>query len=237
MFEFYSPDIQSISPSIAMLPQKGSSSGPTHRPLNSFAILKSGMFILFDSPFSWTLDGVRELVSHGRSPVASFISHSDLAESGDAFVELQEQFELTSLLHATDQTIAKAHGCDFPFGDPMTSDVLQKVNVELIHIPGHTSGSIMLYDANDGFLLAGDSAVGPGPEQNCDPPLLQRPPMGQQDKLRFCEQWQLIIKARDIRGVLPLHGSGFSKSKLGKLAFDRAVENIWTGNPMNPAQP
>lgn len=234
LFEFYQPDIQSISLSIVMLPQEGAISGPTGRPLNSFAILKSGLFLLFDSPFSWTLPGVRDLVKQGRSPTGSFISHSDLAQVGDAFTTLKEEFQLTSMLHAVDQTVASVNGCDFQFDDPAMTDVLHGLNLELIHIPGQTSGSMMLYDSSDGFLLAGDSVVGPGPNQSTQLPVLKRPRMQQEDNDRFCAQWGQIVKDRDVRGILPLHGQGFSQTQLGKLAFDQAVENIWSGEPMNP---
>lgn len=92
----------------------------------------------------------------------------------------------------------------------------------------------MLYDRDDGILLTGDSAVGPAPKQSAKDLLLRRPRMDQKDKKLFCEQWQQIVSDHDIRGILPLQGRGLSRSKLGERAFQRALENIWTGDAIKP---
>ena len=80
--QFYAPKTQVIVDNIVMLPQKGSASGGTHRPLNSFALLFDDHSLLFDAPYSWTLDGIRDLAQQGKPPRALILSHRNTAGSG-----------------------------------------------------------------------------------------------------------------------------------------------------------
>ena len=52
MIEFYADRTQPLVGPVVMLPQRGSATGGSKRPLNSFAILREDYSILFDAPFS-----------------------------------------------------------------------------------------------------------------------------------------------------------------------------------------
>ncbi|MFQ6550179.1 MBL fold metallo-hydrolase [Aestuariibius sp. 2305UL40-4] len=234
--EFYSPDIQTIAGPVRILPQKGSVSGGTGRPVNSYAILRDGHSILVDAPFSWCLDGIADLAAGGYGPGALVLSHKDLCASGDAFEELTRRYDLSVLLHPADQDAPEAVETRLAFEDPVDHPLLKKDGIEVIEMPGHTPGSILLYLAEaDGILLAGDSAVGPGPEQPADPPRLERPKMDEDDDKIFCAAWPDLLKRRPVAAVLPLHGQIYRRQDLGADRFIEVLAHIWTGAPMDPS--
>ena len=146
--EFYASRRLHVIGPIHMLPQKGSVSGGSKRPLNSWAVLREGYSVLFDAPFSWVMDGVQGLADDGHPPLAYVLSHRDLAASGDAFDALASEFGASILLHPDDQTTDKAKAAGVSWGDPTSgqgAEILRDAGLELIHVPGHSPGSIMLY--------------------------------------------------------------------------------------------
>ena len=212
MIEFYAPKTQPIAGPVVMLPQKGSVTGGSKRPLNSFAILRDDYSILFDAPFSWVMDGVQRLADDGHPPLACVLSHRDLASSGDAFDALRSEFGASILLHPDDQETDAAKAAGVAWGDPTTGQgavMLADAGLELIHAPGHSPGSIMLYLGDEGgILLAGDNAVGPGPEQADQTPRLERP-IGADKDSRFVAEWRRTVSRLPIAAVLPLHGQAY----------------------------
>lgn len=234
--DFYSPDMQPIVGPVVMLPQKGSVSGGSKRPLNSYAILREGRSILFDAPVSWAMDGVRQLAEDGHPPAALVISHRDLAGSGDEFEAFRDEFGVPILMHPADQREDAPSKLSVALHDPMEGEggrILQDAGIEVIHVPGHSPGSIMLYLADEGgILLAGDCAVGPGPEQSDRSPRLERPSKADEDE-RFLDTWRKTVDRLPIAAVLPLHGEAYTRAEHGD-EFDRIVANIWTGEPMDP---
>ena len=73
----------------------------------------------------------------------------------------------------------------------------------MLHFPGHTEGSIVLYwGEHGGVVLAGDSAVAPGPQQGLDSPRLVRPPaMNAEADGNLRELWRNFGEAH--KGSLP----------------------------------
>ena len=234
--EFYSPTAQRVAGPVVMLPQKGSASGGSKRPLNSFAVLREGRSVLFDAPYSWVLDGIQALADEGHPPAALVLSHRNTAGSGDAFEEIARRFGAPVLLHPADQGHPEARGTGVAFSDPTASPVLAEAGIEVVAIPGHTEGSIMLYLADEGgILLAGDSAVGPGPEQSDRTPRLERP-VGADEDARFLDTWRDFVARLPLAAVLPLHGECYLRSETGEEAFEAILANIWRGEPMNPSR-
>ena len=234
--DFYSPDTQRVIGPVVLLPQKGSVSGGSKRPLNAYAVLRPGRSILFDAPLSWTLDGVRRLADEGHPPAALVLSHRDLAASGDAFEAFTETFDAPILLHREDRSSAKARDAGVAWQDVLEGDgarALAEAGLEVIHVPGHTPGSIMLYLADEGgILLAGDSAVGPGPAQSDRTPRLERP-LGADEDPAFVDTWRRTVERLPLAAVLPLHGEAYTRAEHPE-DFDRIVANVWNGAPMDP---
>lgn len=233
--QFYSPDSQTIAGPVRMLPQKGSVSGGSKRPLNSYAILGERSSILFDAPYTWTVPGIDALVADGTPPRALVLSHRNTAGSGDAFDRMVQTYDLPILLHPDDQKHPEADGAGVPFEDT-DHPLLREAGIEVIHVPGHTDGSVMLYLPDEGgILLAGDSAVGPGPEQSDRTPRLERPKMDDDAQVGFVEVWKRVVVDRPIAAVLPLHGAAYLRADHPD-DFDAIVANIWTGPPMDPSR-
>lgn len=233
---FYASGPQRVTDRVTMLPQKGSTTGGSKRPMNSYAIrIDTGdgpRTILLDAPFSWVMDDLR--ARHTEAPiVAHVLSHRDLAASGDAFAEQGDVFGAPVLLHPADRDdTARALPVDLrdPGGHPALADV------EVISMPGHTPGSVVLHLAGERTLLTGDSAVGPGPEQAVRPARLQRPKMDPDAEAVFCDAMSsLLDRLPRLDAVLPLHGAWYRRRDLGDAAFDRAVAAIADGAPMDPS--
>jgi glyoxylase-like metal-dependent hydrolase (beta-lactamase superfamily II) len=82
------------------------------------------------------------------------------------------------------------------------------MRLEAIHAPGHSPGSICLYNREDGTLLAGDSLlekITPNPVVEISPP--PEDP-GYQSVARY-ERTLEMLSALAVRTVLPGHGSPF----------------------------
>lgn len=233
---FHAAETQPVLGPVVMLPQEGSTSGGSKRPLNSYAVLREGRSILFDAPVSWAMDGIARLAEEGRPPAAMVLSHRDLAGSGDAFEAFAERFDAPVLMHPDDQSQEAPSRLAIPLHNPMSgrgAAILRKAGLEAIRIPGHSPGSIMLYTRDEGgILLAGDCAVGPGPEQSDRTPRLERP-LGADDDPHFAEGWRDVIDRLPLAAVLPLHGEAYLRREHPD-DFDAIVANIWTGDPMDP---
>ena len=240
--QFYSPDVQHVLGPVHMLPQKGSTSGGSNRPMNSFAILREGRSILFDAAFSWTVDAIARLADDGHPPAALVLSHRNVVGSADALDEIAARFDVPVLLHPADAAHDEASSAGVDFVDPTHAAPLDEAGIVRMHVPGHTAGSIMLWIEDEGgILLAGDCAVGPGPEQGGDDPdagpSLQRPKMGEGDERAFVPAWHAAVASHPVAAILPLHGRWYLKDEVGDAAFATLQANVTTGEPMDPSSP
>lgn len=227
--EFYAERMQPVVGPVSMLPQAGSSSGGTKRPMNSYAVRRDGYSVLVDAGFDWTLPGWDRLAEAGMPPRALVLTHRDVIPDAPMFDRIEADWQVPVLLHPGDAG-------DAPEGrteSPLDHALLDEAGLEVIEMPGHSPGSIMLYLGDMGGLLAGDSAVAPGPEQPADPPRLERPKMDGAGA--FCARWRDLVEARAIDAVLPLHGRTYTRHDLGDMLFDAALRNVWQGPPMDPA--
>ena len=225
--DFFSPNSQYLYDDLVLLPQEGAQTGGTGRPPNSYALLLDGYSVLFDAPFSYLLDEVEDLAERGHPPGALVLSHRDLVGQGDAFQTLQETYDLPVLLHPDD--VRAGHNIDF--ANPLDSNLLKEAGLEVIHFPGHTPGSIMLYwSEHGGVLLAGDSAVAPGPRQALEPPRLERP-LGPTQAMtdELAEKWRDFDKP--LRTVCPLHGVPY----VDRDDLDDIMRSLYEAEPMDPS--
>ncbi|CAN5558228.1 hypothetical protein BH24ACT22_BH24ACT22_09570 [soil metagenome] len=230
MHDFFSPETQILFDDLLLLPQEGASTGPTGRPPNSFAILTERRSILFDAPYSWVIPAVRRLRDEGYPPAALVLSHSNVAGQGDAFDVMTDEFAVPVLLHPADAVVSESRRTGVECEDPRESEVLAGAGLEVFHFPGHTEGSILLYWENHGGVaFAGDSAVGPGPKQDPDPPRLVRAPaINAEADEGLRELWRTFDKP--LRTVCPLHGAVY----LDRDDMKEIMHPLFEGDSMGP---
>ena len=239
MSDFFHADSRTLVPSFVWLPQAGASTGPTGRPPNSFALLldgpSGGQSILFDAAYSWTVQAIREIAESGHPPAALVLSHRNVAGQADAFGPLAELFgighEVPILLHPDDQRHPESQR-GVAYHDPLSHPVLRRPDLDVVAFPGHTDGSVVLHwTVHGGVVLAGDSAVAPGPEQAPEPPRLIRPPgMSHAVDLAFRDRWRRLFDERPVRTVAPLHGAVYAD----RDDIRAVASSLWDGDPMPP---
>lgn len=238
--KFYSPDSQTILGPALLLPQEGSGSGGSKRPMNSFAILRDDHSVLVDAAFSWTVEGIRKLVADGRPPRALVLSHGDVVGSADALGDIAAEFGIPVMLHPLDAARDEASATGIEFVDPIHSDLLDASNVVRMHVPGHTPGSTMLWIEDEGgILFTGDCAVGLGPEQGAPDaePTLQRPTMSDERRVEFVQSWHRAVASHPVAAILPLHGQCLLQADVGEAVFATLQANVAVGEAMDPRSP
>ena len=92
MAEFFSERSQTLFDNVLWLPQAGAKTGATGRAPNSYAILTDRGAIFVDAVYAWTLEGIRSVAEAGLPPLAFVLTHSHVAQQGDAFEALREQY-------------------------------------------------------------------------------------------------------------------------------------------------
>lgn len=214
-----------IKKNVYKLPQDGSPSGGTKRPLNSYAVVKDDSVLLFDAAYSWALDGISRL---GKKPEAFYFSHRDTVVNSDLEMKDLEHFGAPLYLHPQDAAHRETQFSDFQLEDPTIRRIHEAFGFEMILLPGHTDGSIMLFREEDGLLLAGDCLITPGPEQDVRPYKVDRPRMDQSQACQFREFWKIFCRDYRVNYILPLHGAVYVREILG-AQFDVALANAWTG--------
>ncbi|MEM9703644.1 MAG: MBL fold metallo-hydrolase [Planctomycetota bacterium] len=229
---------------LLMLPQFGSPSGGTHRPLNSYVVVfvsqNQRRALVFDAPFRHALPGIRGLKEEGIELVGCVLSHADLAGSGDAFDALSAEFDLPLFLHPEDRHDPRVRGVMQEWHDPTEPGAFGDLPIEVLHWPGHTPGSIMLCTNEfGGVLLTGDSAIAPGPMQPDDAPPLAIPPapprpFSPTDE-EVCDAWSSLLKRWETdaapRTLAPLHGEIYADTD----AVPSLIQGLLQAAPMTPS--
>ena len=236
MTDFFHADARTVADGLVWLPQAGAATGPTGRPPNSFALLLDGpdgpASILFDAAYSWTVQGIRDL-AETHPPAALVLSHRNVAGQADAFGPLADLFgighDVPILLHPDDQRHPEAQR-GVAYHD-LSHPAIQRPGLDVLAFPGHTDGSVVLCWEPGGVVLAGDSAVAPGPRQEPDPPRLVRPPARDAAADRaLADRWRRLFDERAVRTVAPLHGAVYAdRDDLPAIAAP-----LWDGEPMDP---
>jgi glyoxylase-like metal-dependent hydrolase (beta-lactamase superfamily II) len=228
---FFASETQAVIGPVRLLRQHGARTGPTGRPPNSYAVLLDGRSILFDAPFSWCLPDLDALAADGCPPEVMILSHAHLVAQGDAFEQLIAARRLPIVLHPADRgpdAAAVLRGAFLGLHDVAMPD-----GARLMHLPGHTPGSIMLYlPMEGGIVLTGDCAVGPAPGE-AGP--LRRPRLPREVYPGFAQAWMTFVHTTPVSAVLPLHGAPLLRTAAGD-GFDRSLSNVWEGEAMDPSR-
>ncbi|WP_157961810.1 MBL fold metallo-hydrolase [Acuticoccus kandeliae] len=231
MAQFFSDKSQALFDDILWLPQAGAKTGPSGRPPNAYAILGRDGSIMIDAVYSWNMDAVDQIAHAGLPPTAFVLTHVDVAAQGDGFATIRERYGCPILLHPADVARPVSAKAGVAFMDPMNDTALRNAGIDVLHMPFHTPGSIMLHmTKNRGVIFAGDSAVGPGPRQVPTPPRLERPVVGEGEDEAFQEAWRAILAQRLVSSILPLHGTPY----VDRSDFGDITQSLTSGVAMDP---
>jgi glyoxylase-like metal-dependent hydrolase (beta-lactamase superfamily II) len=152
------------------------------------------------------IDAVREehkmelsrLRESGYNIKAILLTHAGLIDQ--AYTELSEiarEFETQIFIHPLDSKQTQT------IDITGFHDVYIDFDLSIFHMPGHTSGSVVIYSGVSGALFTGDSAVGSPYEM--DDYKFSRPVITNKDNdLALRESWRSI--SVDFIHMLPLHG-------------------------------
>ncbi len=232
MHTFFAAEPQPFFDDVLLLPQAEATTGPTGRPPNSYAVLFEDRSVLFDAPFRRLLPALQRLADDGYPPAALVVSHRHVVGQGDGFEAIQDAFGCPLFLHPTDARHPSVREAGLDFENPMAHDLLTGAGLETLHVPCHTAGSVMLYtERHGGVVLAGDSAVGPGPKQPEGARRLERPPTISDDadaQLRaLWKDWD-----RPLSAVLPLHGQTYLQADLPNEDLRAVMRPLWEEEAM-----
>lgn len=162
----------------------------------SYALLRGNQMILVDAVHQAT----REAVDRWReryTPVALFLTHSDLlSQAFGPMSKVSEWLDSPVLIHSHDRRGQAVQPIE------EATDLLEKHQLRYFHVPGHTSGSMMLYAEPEQFLFTGDSAVGANYEKEMTN--FTHPPISSSDWEGFEVGWNGV--SVPVRGLFPLHG-------------------------------
>ena len=162
----------------------------------SYALLRDGQMILVDAVHAATraaVDRWRET----HAPALLLLTHSDLvSQAFGSLGELSDWLGAPVLIHSADRPGGAGRSVE------EAGDLLDAHDLEAVHIPGHTPGSVALYARPERTLFAGDAAV--GARYDDDAGGFTHPPISDADWPAFRAGWDGIDAP--VRAVLPLHG-------------------------------
>lgn len=184
---------------------------------NAYVLLAEGKALVVDAAFDYLLPPIREIAREGHPPAGLVLSHRHLAGNGDLFRAFEEEFGVPVFLHPLDAGHEQSRGAGVEFQDPMASPLFGEFGVEVIHFPGQTEGSVMLYRGRDGLLLTGDSAMGPTRPQAAGGTerLIRTPAFTSVDDGRLRRNW--LGFDRPVSHVGPYHGGVYANRAGGEM--------------------
>lgn len=174
---------------------------------NAYVLISDGKSLLMDVSYEHLLLLVRAVAGEGYPPAGLLLSHRHLAGNGDVFGTFEEEFDAPIFLHPLDTEHPQAKSAGVEFRNPMENTLFEEFGAEVMHFPGQTEGSVMLYRERDGLLLSGDSAMGPtNPQTAGGMERLIRPPLFTSvDDEGLRRNWMRFD--RSVVHFGPLHGS------------------------------
>ena len=180
----------------------------------SYALLRGDRMILVDAVHAAT----RAAVDRWRetyAPALLVLTHSDLvSQAFGSLGELSDWLGAPVLIHSADRPEGAGRSIE------EAGDLLSDHDLEFVHIPGHTPGSVALYARPERYLFCGDAAV--GSRYDDDAGGFTHPPISDADWPAFRAGWDGVDEA--VRAVLPLHGRpAFAVNDFDALRRDLVV--------------
>jgi glyoxylase-like metal-dependent hydrolase (beta-lactamase superfamily II) len=204
------PQLSRLNENLALLEYSDPGAIRARMSTNGFALLADEGALLFDTGAEELLPLIDQLRSQGFSPRGLVLSHRHIAGAGGAVPMIPREYGVPVFLHPFDARHPQAMAAGIAYEDPVGHPLMTAFGVEVVHLPGHTAGSIGLYlPDKGGTLLAGDAAMGPSAVQtkNGVEYLIRPPVMMNVNDAELRTQW--LGFHRPLASVLPYHGTGY----------------------------
>lgn len=147
----------------------------------------------------------------GCSPRALVLSHRHVLSAGPgsnpAYFLSKVGIDAPILMHPRDVERISTVNEQLKFEDPTKSAFLRECGITVIHFPGHTEGSILLWLPNNGgALLAGDGCT--VSMKGNELRVVRVPAYFSKNDNEIRERWTDLLKETEIRftTLAPLHG-------------------------------
>jgi len=223
------PQLSQLREGLALLEHSDPGAVRARMSTNGFALLADGGALLFDTGAEELLPLIDRLRNEGFQPRGLVLSHRHVAGLGGAAPVISRAYRVPVFLHPVDARHPQATAAGIAYEDPTGHPLIAAFGAEVVHLPGHTAGSIGLYlPDRGGTLLTGDAAMGPtavqteaGVEYLIRPPVMMNVNDGE---LRA--GWRAFH--RPLASVLPYHGTGY---------LDRAVDLPTIMAPLTRVEP
>ncbi len=115
---------------------------------NGFALLTDKDALLFDTGTEELLPLINQLCDQGFSPRGLVLSHRHIAGLGGAVPVISREYGVPVFLHPLDARHPQAMAAGIAYEDPVGHPLMTAFGAEVVHLPGHTAGSIGLYLPN-----------------------------------------------------------------------------------------
>ena len=203
------PQLSRLREDLALLEYSDPGAVRARLSTNGFALLADEGALLFDTGAEELLPLIEQLRSQGLALRGLVLSHRHIAGLGGAVPIISREYGVPVFLHPLDASHPQAMAAGIAYEDPVGHPLMTAFGVEVVHLPGHTAGSIGLYLPDGGTLLTGDAAMGPTAVQteNGVEYLIRPPVMMNVNDAQLRAQW--LGFHRPLTSVLPYHGTGY----------------------------
>lgn len=191
---------------------------------NTYVLTADKKALLIDAPFDYLMNPIKEILSKGFTLSGAVFTHRHLFNSGSFLNAFTAEFDVPLLLHPADQNSQQVRNLPYSFENPVGHPLLEEFGLEAIHFPGHTEGSILLYqELNEGLIFSGDTAIGSTYKEleNRTHQLVRVPPMLSVDDGQTRENWKQFD--RPFAHFGPFHGATIIDSAKDRNRFLTAL--------------
>jgi glyoxylase-like metal-dependent hydrolase (beta-lactamase superfamily II) len=127
---------------------------------NTYILTANSKALIIDAASDYLLEPIKEVLGGALKVVGFFYSHNHVVANSNFLQGYKTEFNVPFFLHPIDAEVLGTQNASL-FENPVNHPSLKDFNIEVRLFPGHTRGSIIIYQAeNEGLLIAGDAAMG-----------------------------------------------------------------------------
>jgi glyoxylase-like metal-dependent hydrolase (beta-lactamase superfamily II) len=127
---------------------------------NTYILTANGKALIIDAAFDYLLAPIKEVLGDTLTVSGFFYSHNHVVGNSNFLEGYKTEFNAPFFLHPLDAAAFGTQNANL-FENPINHPTLKDFNIEVQLFQGHTKGSVVIYQAeNGGLIIAGDAAMG-----------------------------------------------------------------------------